>query len=127
MEDPYKPKKKVSLRVKDLRLVNLTLLSKCGWRVLWVSQLFWKNIVSFRYVAQVSGSLMGGSVARLRKDSYCLKDVPLLGSTVDHQVDLFIYSCYKVVGDRLKTRFFRDVWAGHNLLCVSFDRLFLIS
>lgn len=59
--------------------------------------------------------------------SHLWRCVCLLRSPSDPVFDWFATSYVRKVRDGLEIRFLEDVWASTSPLCVSFERLFLIS
>jgi hypothetical protein len=55
-----KPKKEGGLGIKDLRLMNCSLLAKWRWKLLTVSNEWWKNVISARYGDNVLGKVRLG-------------------------------------------------------------------
>lgn len=115
------------LGVKDLRSMNLTLLSKWRWIGMVEMSALWKDIIFARYGAQVSRSSLGVREIKCRKVTHWWRGLSKLMLSLGQQSDWFVASCKNMVGDDMKTRFWHDVWVGSSTLYVSFERLFLIS
>lgn len=115
------------LDVRDLRLVNLAILSKSRWMILLNVPLLWKNICLVRYGSDDFGYLLGGKVGGLSRVSQWWRGISLLRSPLDVGYDWFVVSCVQRFRDGQKIRFLHDVWVDATPLCVSFERLFLVS
>lgn len=75
-----KPKRVGGLGVKDLRLMNLALLGKWRWRMLYHGSEFWREIIRARYGGMFPAPHLGGMLGDLQRFSLWWKDVSLLGT-----------------------------------------------
>lgn len=65
-----KAKKARVLRVRDLRLVNISLLSKWMWIILFDFPSLWVDIIKARYGSQGFDYLLGGMIGGFRRMSF---------------------------------------------------------
>jgi hypothetical protein len=123
--DVCRPKKEGGLGVKDLRIMNISLLAKWKWRLLSEGKSIWKNALQERY----SGGERGfGWISRLLAPNIAstwwvdLISVGLIDGT-DRLRDIF----FKRIGNGGETSFWHDTWVGTQPLKEVFPRLFLVS
>ncbi|MCI14824.1 putative non-LTR retroelement reverse transcriptase, partial [Trifolium medium] len=119
-EEVCKPKKEGGLGVRDLRLVNLSLLAKWRWKLLSHDYAGWKEILTAKYG---DGILGNGNIGE--------EDVTRLASTwwrdlcrLDIDSGWFGSSVGKKVGNGTLTSFWNDIWVGGQTLRHRFPRLF---
>jgi hypothetical protein len=118
-----RPKKEGGLGVRDLRLVNISLLAKWKWKLLSQEVELWKEVVVARYGSDVMG--------KRRLDEF---DVSRIGSTwwkdlclLDKDANWFNSAIGKRVGSGNLTSFWNEQWIGDQSLRQRFPRLFGIS
>jgi hypothetical protein len=107
-----KPKKEGGLGVKDLRLMNASLLSKWRWKLLLDGDDMWTKVILAKY-----GVLAVGNTNLVVDDfgagaSVWWRDICL----VDSSGGWFSHSVKKIVGNGNSTRFWKDVWLGEQSL-----------
>lgn len=92
-----KPKGKVWIGVRDLWLVNLSLLDKWRYRLIKYAYNIWCLILVTRYDAPTISSLPGW-ISGFQSFSFWWKDVSLLGFKEDDLCDWFFDGILKRVG-----------------------------
>ncbi|KAK2397838.1 hypothetical protein QL285_059374 [Trifolium repens] len=121
--DVCKPKKEGGLGIKDLRLMNCSLLSKWRWKLLLDGDDMWKRVIVAKYGTMATGKTnlaaedFGGGVSAWWRD-IC---------KVDSGTSWFSQVAIKKVGNGNSTMFWKDVWLGDQSLENRFPRLFGIS
>jgi hypothetical protein len=118
-----RPKNEGGLGVRDLRLVNTSLLSKWRWKLLSRDDELWKEVVIARYGVDVIGKKNLGVIDVTRLGSYWWKDLCLL----DKDSNWSCNAIGKKVGDGASTSFWNEKWIGEQTLRQRFPRLFGIS
>ncbi|RVW63723.1 putative ribonuclease H protein [Vitis vinifera] len=111
-------KRKGGLGVRNLALMNKTLLSKWNWCFAIEGEAFWKQVISHKYGEEeggwctrvISGSYGVGLWKAIRMEWFCLNN------RLTFQV-----------GCGRRVRFWKDKWCGDEPLCESFPSLFAIS
>ncbi|WJX68394.1 hypothetical protein P8452_52767 [Trifolium repens] len=118
-----KPKKEGGLGIKDLRLINCSLLSKWRWKLLMDGEDLWKKVIMARYGRMAMGNAnlvvedFGGGPSAWWRD-IC---------RVDSGTSWFSQATNKKVGNGNLTKFWKDVWIGEQSLENRFPHLFGIS
>jgi hypothetical protein len=100
-----KSKANGGLGIRDLRAVNLALLSKWRWRLLSGGQGIWRDILMARYGSLYPSPHLGGRPVGFKGTSAWWRDVSLLGGSMDSTSDWFSEGIGKKVGDGLLTSF----------------------
>jgi hypothetical protein len=121
--DVCKPKREGGLRIRDLRLVNLSLLAKWRWKLLSEGEDVWKSLIVAKYGEHSLGKV---SLEVHPSDRLCLswwKDLCRL----DYGSGWFNQVVLKKLGCGNLTSFWKDIWVGDQALEVHFPRLFSIS
>jgi hypothetical protein len=118
-----RPKKEGGLGVRDLRLVNISLLSKWKWKLLSCENELWKEIVVARYGKDVMGKRVLGEVDVTRWGSSWWRDLCL----IDQDSAWFNNAIGKRVGNGNLISFWNEHWIGDQTLRQRFPRLFEIS
>jgi hypothetical protein len=119
------PKKKGGLGVRDIRVVNISLLAKWRWKLLVDDQAVWKEVVKSKYGNDVCGKTEIGDEHRPWFSSLWWRDICSIGQNLNH--NWFANGVVRKMGNGLKTSFWRDKWAGDIPLKDRFPRLFSIS
>jgi hypothetical protein len=119
------PKKKGGLGVRDIRVVNISLLAKWRWRLLFDDQTVWKEVLKNKYGQGVIGSTDIGDDCKPWFASLWWRDVCSIGNNLF--TNWFSAGVTKTVGNGRNTLFWRDKWAAGVPLQVQFPRLFSIS
>jgi hypothetical protein len=118
-----RPKKEGGLGVRDLRLVNISLLAKWKWKLLSHDIELWKDVVVARYGSDVMGKRSLGEIDITRMGSPWWRDLCLL----EKDSDWFNRAIGKRVGNGNLTSFWNEQWIGNQSLRQRFPRLFGIS
>jgi hypothetical protein len=119
------PKKKGGLGVRDVRVVNISLLTKWRWRLLVDDNMVWKEVLKSKYGGGVIGRTVLGEECQPWFASLWWRDICSIGSNLDH--NWFSHGVLKKLGDGRFTSFWCDKWVGDLPLCDRFPRLFSIS
>jgi hypothetical protein len=120
-----KPKHQGGLGVRDIRVVNISLLTKWRWRLLSDDQQLWKRVIKGKYGERVCGNTVLGEECKPWFSSSWWRDVCSIG--INLNVDWFSQQAIKRIGNGLQTSFWKDRWIGNFSLLERFPRLFSIS
>jgi hypothetical protein len=96
-----RPKKEGGLGVRDLRLVNISLLAKWKWKLLTYDEELWKDVVVARYGLDVLGKKNLGEIDITRLGSTWWRDI----CTLDKDSGWFINAISKKIGNGQSTFF----------------------
>jgi hypothetical protein len=118
-----KLKSEGGLGVRDLRLVNSSLLAKWRWRLLSNVGEVWKLTLAAKYGNFFPGVMIDEAVGVVREASSWWKSI----CTIDGIARWFFNSVRKKIGNGSSTRFWRDIWVGSQPLKDVFPRLFSVS
>jgi mannosylglycoprotein endo-beta-mannosidase len=122
-----KDKKKGGLGVRDLEVVNLSLLSKWRWRLLNREDLaLWKEVLVAKYGLHILNNVNLSMEVSPYFESLWWKDICSLEGWVDSTnwlEDVIV----RRLGNGMHTQFWKDVWIGDSPLCIRFPRLYSIS
>ncbi|KAK2421555.1 cyanogenic beta-glucosidase [Trifolium repens] len=118
-----KPKSEGGLGVRDLRKVNISLLAKWRWRLLFNEGEIWKLILEAKYGNNIIGSFVSAEVGGVRDASLWWKAI----TRIDGETRWFTDSLRKKVGNGVTTQFWSDVWVGSRPLKEVFPRPFCVS
>jgi hypothetical protein len=122
-----KDKKKGGLGVRDLEVVNLSLLSKWRWRLLNREDLaLWKEVLVAKYGLHILNNVNLSMEVSPYFESLWWKDICSLEGWVDSTnwlEDVIV----RRLGNGMHTRFWKDVWIGDSPLCIRFPWLYSIS
>jgi hypothetical protein len=126
--DLCRPKECGGLGIKNLRLVNVSLLTKWRWRLLVAQESLWASVLKAKYGKEIGLSSEFLSCENKRYASLWWKDLCKLGrisgsSNGDWCSEVMV----KKVGNGGGTRFWLDKWIGEGTLCQAFPRLYSIS
>jgi hypothetical protein len=120
-----RPKSSGGLGVKDIRVVNISLLSKWRWRLLTNDGSMWKEVIKGKYGDALIGRVDLGEASKPWFASTWWKDICSIGTNIDF--NWFSQAVVKKVGNGEETSFWRDIWIGNTSLQEKFPRLFSIS
>jgi hypothetical protein len=121
-----KEKSKGGLGVRDVRLVNLSLLFKWRWRLLQPGRTLWKDVLVAKYGNHITCEV-DWSRSRIPKwSSNWWKNIIALEKVVPGK-NWFSESVSRKVGNGLSTSFWKVKWLGDVPLEVAFPRLFSLS
>ncbi|MCI00244.1 LINE-1 reverse transcriptase like [Trifolium medium] len=126
--DVCRPKERGGLGIRNLRLVNVSLLTKWRWRLLTSQDMFWVKVLKAKYGGDIAHVSNLSSCGDVKFASLWWKDLCSLGRMVpsddgDWCSDIMI----KKLGNGGNTRFWHDLWMGPTSLCHLYPRLFSIS
>ncbi|MCH80143.1 LINE-1 reverse transcriptase like [Trifolium medium] len=123
--DVCRTKKEGGLGVKDLRIMNISLLAKWKWRLLSEGDSIWKNVLRDKYGGGENGMVWMSRVLSSAKASPWWNDLMTIGvvAGADHLHGIF----FKKIGNGGATSFWHDSWLGPQPLKEVFPRLFLLS
>lgn len=119
------PKGMGGLGVRDIRVVNLSLLAKWRWRLLNENNVLWKEVLGEKYVANVSNLVEGGTVGCPRLASRWWKDI--INIEGRGGMNWFNEEVVRKVGNGSKTNFWHDIWRGGICFRDKYPRLFAMS
>jgi hypothetical protein len=122
-DDICRPKKEGGLGIRDLRLVNSSLLAKWRWKLLSHEKEGWKDVIISKYGSEVIGfrNLGGCRITGLASNWW--RNV----CTLDKDSNWFAEAVVKRVGVGNRTLFWKEVWIGDLTLQDRFPRIFNIS
>jgi hypothetical protein len=119
-------KRKGGLGVRDIRAVNLSLLTKWRWRLLHVEERsLWKEVLVAKYGDHIQRMVDWSGVSRPYFSSPWWNDICDIENCVVSK-NWLGESISRKVGNGARTRFWSDRWFGFVPLCVSYPRLFSI-
>jgi hypothetical protein len=122
-DDLCRPKEEAGLGIRDLRLVNKSLLAKWRWKLLSHENEVWKDIVSARYGNDVVGKRFLCEVDAHRLSSSWWRDLCQL----DGDDRWFGSAVGMKVGRGDSTYFWDEIWIGDQSLRAKFPRLYGMS
>ncbi|MCI10341.1 RNA-directed DNA polymerase (Reverse transcriptase), partial [Trifolium medium] len=122
-EDICKPKVEGGLGIRDLRVVNKSLLAKWRWKLLTNDDELWKSVIIAKYGVRPMGHVRLDDVAFGSMCSSWWRDLCKL----DQDGGWFRQMVVKKVGRGDATKFWKDVWVGDQPLEQRFRRLFDMS
>jgi len=111
--------------VRDIRVVNVSLLAKWRWRLLVGDNALWKEVLVAKYGDNVSLLLEGTSNTWPRWTSSWWKDIVSLEEFGG--VSWFNSTLVRCVENGRKTSFWKDAWRGGMPFRGRYPRLFSIS
>ena len=119
------PRLKGGLGVRDIRLVNLSLLAKWRWRLISDNGSLWKNVLQDKYGDGLValGFLSEGLRSRIASNWW--KDLMML--VVDGGESWFVTEVVRKLGDEMNTSFWNDKWHSDGVLRNLYPRLFALS
>jgi hypothetical protein len=124
-EDVCKPKRLGGLGVRDLRLVNISLLTKWRWRLLNGGNSLWREVIRSKYGDEVIGRVDWNEGGRPWFSSLWWKDISSIGYNLN--TNWFVRSVKRSLGNGATTSFWLDIWVGSLSLKDRFPRLYSIS
>ncbi|PNX79781.1 ribonuclease H, partial [Trifolium pratense] len=113
------------LGVRDIRAVNISLLSKWRWRLLKDDHSLWKDVIREKYGNAVIGKVDLGEECKPWFSSSWWRDICSIGTNLDH--NWFSEHVVRKMGNGEQTSFWEDIWVGEVSLRDHFPRLFSIS
>jgi hypothetical protein len=124
-QDVCRTKREGGLGVKDLRIMNISLLTKWKWRLLTEGESIWRNVLKEKYSGGERGFGWLSRPLASNIASSWWNDLVSIG-TVDG-VDRLCGIFFKRIGNGGETSFWHDRWVGVQPLKDVFPRLFLVS
>jgi mannosylglycoprotein endo-beta-mannosidase len=121
-----KAKKNGGLGVRDIDLVNVSLLAKWRWRLLQPGLPLWKEVLVARYGAHI---LVEADWSRCRvptSASKWWKNIVAIDDVVPDK-KWFSEALVRKIGNGLATPFWNSKWIGDSPLAITFPRLFSLS
>ncbi|GAU19692.1 hypothetical protein TSUD_78170 [Trifolium subterraneum] len=119
-------KKKGGLGVRDVRLVNLSLLAKWRWRLLQPGRPLWKDVIVAKYGEHILHSVDWGERRIPLSASRWWKDICALDKVVESQ-NWLVESVSRKLGNGSSTSFWTSRWIGEAPLACVFPRLYSLS
>jgi hypothetical protein len=119
------PKRLGGLGVRDIRAVNISLLTKWRWRLLKDDNALWKEVLKGKYGELVIGNVELGDGCRPWFSSLWWKDICGIGINLGN--DWLSREIIRKMGNGVQTSFWKECWLGSVPLCEKFPRLFSIS
>jgi hypothetical protein len=119
-------KKDGGLGVRDIRIVNVSLLAKWRWRFLQSEQALWKEVIAAKYGPDFLTNVVFNRIAGARIASPWWKDICSLENYVDSK-NWLSEAIVRKVNDGASTSFWSHVWHGTVSIAEAFPRLFTLS
>ncbi|MCH84701.1 putative ribonuclease H protein [Trifolium medium] len=121
--DICKPKKDGGLGIRDIRLVNLSLLAKWRWKLFLEEEEVWRNVLEAKYGEGVLGNACIEPAVYGNGCSPWWNDL----CRFDREGHWFNQVAVKKLGCGNTIKFWKEVWVGNLSLEQHFPRLFNIS
>jgi hypothetical protein len=121
-----KGKNKGGLGVRDINLVNSSLLAKWRWRLLQPGLPLWKEVLVARYGSHILFEADWSSHRTPSLASKWWKNIVAIDN-VDPGKNWFSDALIRKIGNGLSTSFWNVKWVGSAPLAVTFPRLFSLS
>jgi hypothetical protein len=115
-------KKEGGLGVRDLNVMNLSLLLKWRWQILNV----WKEVLVAKYGTFILNNVSWPRGLFPYYSSLWWKDIGDIELCVENRnwlEEVFV----RKIGNGISTRFWKDCWIGDSPFCFKFPRLFSLS
>jgi hypothetical protein len=121
-----KAKSSGGLGVRDINLVNQSLLAKWRWRLLTPGRSLWKDILVAKYGSHILSEVDWASYRTPSWASSWWKNIIAVDKTIPGK-NWFVESVSRKVGNGMSTSFWNTKWLGDETLVVAFPRLFSLS
>ncbi|KAK2385146.1 hypothetical protein QL285_072415 [Trifolium repens] len=121
-----KERRKGGLGVRDIRLVNISLLSKWRWRLIQPERSLWKEILVAKYGSHIINDMEWGSPIISPKASWWWKNIMALDKAVPDK-NWLLELIRRKVGNGANTHFWTSKWLGEAPLALKFPRLYSLS
>ncbi|GAU24549.1 hypothetical protein TSUD_148900 [Trifolium subterraneum] len=121
-----KAKKKGGLGVRDVGIVNLSLLAKWWWRLLQPGRSLWKEVLVAIYGEHILHRVDWGESRIPSSASRWWKDICALDKVVESK-NWLVESMARKIGNGNATYFWTSWWIGDAPLAVVFPRLYSLS
>jgi len=109
-----KPRIKGGLGVRDIKLVNLSLLAKWRWKLLNGNDFLWKKVLEEKYGERVITLNDTNGVSWPRFASYWWKDLMMMEGNGGE--NWFKTEVSRKVGNGMETSFWNDRWKSEGVL-----------
>ncbi|WJX14094.1 hypothetical protein P8452_04402 [Trifolium repens] len=117
---------KGGLGVRDIRIVNLSLLAKWRWRLLLPGRPLWKDILVAKYGSHILGEVDWSSYRISFFASSWWKSIVAVENAIPGK-NWWLESVSGKVGNGMDTSFWKTKWLGDLSLAEAFPRLFSLS
>jgi hypothetical protein len=114
------------LGVKDVRIMNWSLLAKWRWRIIQNEQSLWREVIEARYGTQIRYISDWSCIHFPTNSSNWWKDLVGLDNSVT-SLNWISDALVKKVGNGVSTRFWEERWIRDLILKEKFPRLFSLS
>ncbi|GAU40296.1 hypothetical protein TSUD_362760 [Trifolium subterraneum] len=121
-----KDKSKGGLGVRDVRIVNLSLLAKWRWRLLLPGRALWKDVLVAQYGSHILSNVDWSSFRVPTMASKWWKDICSIDKAVGSK-NWLVESLVSHLGNGNSTYFWTSNWIGEAPLSGLFPRLFSLS
>jgi mannosylglycoprotein endo-beta-mannosidase len=121
-----KAKKDGGLGVRDIRIVNVSLLTKWRWKLLQCEPTLWKEVIVAKYGADSLSNVIYNGIPGARIASSWWKDICALEDFVVSKKWLSEVIARRV-NNGVSTSFCSHMWLGELSLAEAFPRLFSLS
>ena len=121
------PRTKGGLGVRDVKLVNLSLIAKWKWRLLQSDIPLWKVVLRDKYEDSISGFPLENGSRWLRFTSGWWKELMLMLLEGGEGANWFSTRVVRKVSNGRDTNFWKNRWLGEKTLASAFPRLYSIS
>jgi hypothetical protein len=121
------PRGKGGLGVRDVKLMNMSLLAKWKWRILQEEQPLWKKVLVEKYGDHVSGLVPCVELRWPRYTSLWWRNLMNLEDEQGVGANWFSSRVRRKIGNGINTSFWKDMWLGEAPLYLMFPRLFSLS
>lgn len=106
------PKEDGSHGIKDIKVLNSTLLQKWKWRIIKEKNAVWSSLLRGRYGDPIIKVLIGNNSVLTAKDSIWWRDIVQSDCTNDNGNNLFTGSVLSKVNNGRGTAFWKSKWLG---------------
>ncbi|PNX71927.1 ribonuclease H [Trifolium pratense] len=121
-----KEKSKGGLGVRDVRIVNLSLLTKWRWRLLLPGRALWKDVLVAKYGRHILTNVDWSGVRIPTMASKWWRDICSLDKVVESK-NWLVESMVRRLGNGNATYFWTSIWIGDVSISACFPRLFSLS
>jgi hypothetical protein len=121
-----KEKREGGLGVRDVRVVNLSLLTKWRWKLLQNEPALWKDVLVAKYGTRLLHFVIFNGIPGGRIASCWWKDICAIEDCVQSK-KWFAEASKRRVNNGVSTFFWSQVWIGEVALAEVFPRLFSLS
>jgi hypothetical protein len=119
-------KSRGGLGVRDVKIVNTSLLSKWRWRLIQPGRPLWKEVLVAKYGSHILHQVDWSNFATPSSASIWWKNIISLDKVVIGK-NWLVDSVRRKVGNGVNTSFWSSNWIGNDPLKVTFPRLYSLS